>query len=544
MAGNQSYLRSQIQNLSKRLGCCIVRADAGKNETAGQGGHISYDLIVENGVLLTESRDEENGVLACDVDVQLLENERRETKELKNRQYTKIYFDLKPCLTPILRNVNPGPFVLDWHENRDEWCADIIEMQADYLVRRIETAGYSAFVVPLDGGIDTTIAAMACARATKKLGWEDGNVIGIITLCEGITKPTTNRAIGLARNLNFSQCHCDINEQWNKRLEFLGVDKKKEQELAVKIRERIRFGVAEDIADQIGGMLVLGYNMTSIALGEVYTPTKSACWINASIPKTVMRFLLIYIMTQQEELRQLIMVLQAVLAETAGGASPNQSADREAAEQIIFTPLQMNDFFLYHVIKHGFGPLKLMRLAEKAFGKQLDQFRVYDCLKKFFERFLNEQSTHLWELDAPKLIEPSLIGYHISMDMDFRLWFDELESLKPDGYEEADLSEPELSAPASKNVEYESEEEKATRIARMKRMEELALKEIEREREEERRRGSGYLKIDESLPSVSTAEIKKNEIPKTPEEFAQQMEQLQKLAMEQIEREREAERNK
>ena len=72
-------------------------------------------------------------------------------------------------------------------------------------------------------------------------------------------------------------------------------------------------------------------------------------------------------------------------------------------------------------------------------------------------------------------------------------------------------------------------------------MEERAHKEIEREREEEKRRGSKIQSISNNAPVVNTSVIER-ELPKTPEEFAQQMERLQKLAMEQIEREREEER--
>ena len=181
-----------------------------------------------------------------------------------------------------------------------------------------------------------------------------------------------------------------------------------------------------------------------------------------------------------------------------------------------------------------------MRLAEKAFGKQLDQFRVYDCLKNFIEKFFSFNLVNLNENDTPKFIEPSLINFTIPKEADFKLWIDELESLKPEGYEKADLTPLKLPETTAK-TEQESDKERVARVAQLKQMEERAHKEIEREREEEKRRGSKIQSISNNAPVVNTSVIER-ELPKTPEEFAQQMERLQKLAMEQIEREREEER--
>ena len=77
-------------------------------------------------------------------------------------------------------------------------------------------------------------------------------------------------------------------------------------------------------------------------------------------------------------------------------------------------PYELHDFFLYHFLRHGFSPEKILMLALHAFGDHSSHPSVYDeatirkWLQTFLRRFFAQQFKRSCLPDGPKVGSVSL----------------------------------------------------------------------------------------------------------------------------------------
>ena len=66
-------------------------------------------------------------------------------------------------------------------------------------------------------------------------------------------------------------------------------------------------------------------------------------------------------------------------------------------------PYELHDFFLYYAIRWGFGPRKVLRLAEQAFAGKYDRPVLLKWLRSFYRRFFSQQFKRSCLADGPKV---------------------------------------------------------------------------------------------------------------------------------------------
>ena len=71
-------------------------------------------------------------------------------------------------------------------------------------------------------------------------------------------------------------------------------------------------------------------------------------------------------------------------------------------------PYELNDFFLYYVIKYNFTPEKILELAKTAFENKYTNDELRERLKLFYKRFFNSQFKRSCSPDGPKVGSISL----------------------------------------------------------------------------------------------------------------------------------------
>ena len=99
-------------------------------------------------------------------------------------------------------------------------------------------------------------------------------------------------------------------------------------------------------------------------------------------------------------------------------------------------PYELHDFYLYYVLRFGFGPAKIFRLARAAFAgrEEYPDAVLYKWLRNFYWRFFAQQFKRSCLPDGPKIGSVTLSprgDWRMPSDACAALWLAELEQLFP-----------------------------------------------------------------------------------------------------------------
>ena len=96
-------------------------------------------------------------------------------------------------------------------------------------------------------------------------------------------------------------------------------------------------------------------------------------------------------------------------------------------------PYELHDFFLYYMLRFGFSPKKLLRMAEYAFEGAYDRKEIVKWLTVFVRRFFAQQFKRSCLPDGPKVgsVAVSPRGdLRMPSDASAALWLQEIEGLE------------------------------------------------------------------------------------------------------------------
>lgn len=155
--------------------------------------------------------------------------------------------------------------------------------------------------------------------------------------------------------------------------------------------------------------------------------------VNASVPKTLVRYLVLYYAetTQDAALSEVLMdVLDTPVSPEL--LPPVDGVISQKTEDLV-GPYELHDFFLYYIMRFGFAPKKLYRMAEKTFAGVYDTETIYKWLRTFFWRFFAQHFKRTCLPDGPKVgsVAVSPRGdLRMPTDASVHLWMQELDELK------------------------------------------------------------------------------------------------------------------
>ena len=96
-------------------------------------------------------------------------------------------------------------------------------------------------------------------------------------------------------------------------------------------------------------------------------------------------------------------------------------------------PYELHDFILFHFIRNGFSPAKILFLAEKAFDKRYDKATIAKWIKTFFRRFFMQQFKRSALPDGPTVGSVALSSHsdwRMVADASAAIWMEECEKLQ------------------------------------------------------------------------------------------------------------------
>ena len=95
-------------------------------------------------------------------------------------------------------------------------------------------------------------------------------------------------------------------------------------------------------------------------------------------------------------------------------------------------PYELHDFFLYHMLRSGASPARIMHLAEYAFDGAYSRDVILHWLRTFLRRFFAQQFKRSCLPDGPKVGTVTLSprgDWRMPSDASSRLWLEEVDRL-------------------------------------------------------------------------------------------------------------------
>ena len=406
--GKDIYRRELVTGQSARLLCAYIYADAGEGESTQDVVYSGHHLICENGSVLAEAKRFTNEIIYADIDVQKLAAERRKMTSFPGGQtddYFEQEFSLEVKENKITRTFPKAPFVPDNQDERDKRCDEILSLQSMGLKKRLEHTNCKHAVVGISGGLDSTLAVLVTARAFDLLDIPRENLICVTMPCFGTTDRTYQNAVSLIKELGATLKEVRIEKAVRQHFADIGHDENNHDVTYENSQARERTQILMDMANQYNGMVIGTGDMSELALGwATYNGDHMSMYgVNCSIPKTLVRYLVRYYadMAENEKLKK---VLYDVLDTPVSPEllPPKEGEIAQKTEDIV-GPYELHDFFLYYVLRCGFTPEKMFRLAVYTFEGEYDKETIYKWLYTFCHRFFRQQFKRSCLPDGPKV---------------------------------------------------------------------------------------------------------------------------------------------
>lgn len=411
-----AYRKMLVTSASGKLICAYVYADAGVGESTTDIVFSGHSMIAQNGAVTAETLPfageyGKSRIITSVCDLMHLEHDRRRMNTVKPEyaeKYTVTEFSLDIKETDITGIINPRPFIPGGREDKKAVCSRITDIQAAGLAKRIRASHAKGCVVALSGGLDSTLALLVTAKAFDMLGLSHKAITTVTMPCFGTTSRTRSNAEIMALELDTSFRCIDIKEAVDIHFRDIGHDPSDLSVVYENSQARERTQIIMDIANADGSLVIGTGDLSELALGwATYNGDHMSNYgVNAGVPKTLVRHIVSYFADEAEEggKESLARVLRDVLA-TPVSPELLPAKDGEIAQKTedIVGPYDLHDFYLYHFMRWGETPDKIMREAEAAFADEFDSETIKKWLNIFLPRFYTQQFKRSALPDGPKV---------------------------------------------------------------------------------------------------------------------------------------------
>lgn len=437
IVGKDDYRRNLVRGQSARLFCAYLYADAGEGESTTDLVFAAHNMIAENGALLAEAKRFENNLLLTEIDLQRLSFERRRQTTFKaydSTGYLRIPFSMSLEETTLSRPISARPFVPENKDLREQCCENILQIQSNGLKKRIAHTNAKSLVLGISGGLDSTLALLVMVRAIDMMRRDRKDILAITMPAFGTTARTRSNAELLCKKLGVTFECISITDAVLQHFKDIGQDKNLHDVTYENAQARERTQVLMDMANKTGGFVVGTGDLSELALGwATYNGDHMSMYaVNAGVPKTLVRYLVEYEAERSEDKALKQILLDVLDTPVSPELLPPKDGEIAQRTEELVGPYDLHDFFLYYVLRWGFGPKKVYRLACYAHKENFEKEYILAWLKTFYRRFFSQQFKRSCLPDGPKVGSVSLSprgDWRMPSDATARLWLDELEEI-------------------------------------------------------------------------------------------------------------------
>lgn len=473
--GKAEYRRSLIANQSARLWCAYAYADAGAGESTTDMVFAGANVVADAGTVVAETKLFTCDMAACDVDLDRIQAERRRSttwvetcasntpvlyvdfsfEEPFSWEWNEERGEISKDTTSSDQNIKDAapaellmhtalecdrvyprtPFVpVDAHD-LTERCEEIFTIQAGGLATRLAHTGTKHAVIGLSGGLDSTLALLVTVRAFDMLNLPRTGILAVSMPGFGTTHRTKSNAERLAEGLSVAFREIPINAAVEQHFRDIEHDPSAQDVTYENSQARERTQILMDLANQRGGFVIGTGDLSELALGwATYNGDHMSMYaVNASVPKTLVRHLVHYAAgVFGGEIEE---VLLDVLATPVSPELLPPTGDGQIAQKTedLVGPYELHDFFLYYLLRFGFAPTKIFRMACRSFKDVYEPVVIHQWLRTFYRRFFAQQFKRSCLPDGPKVGSVTLSprgDWRMPSDAASTLWLKEIDNIE------------------------------------------------------------------------------------------------------------------
>ena len=446
-------------------------------------------MVFESGEeIKTEKVAVENGTLVfTEIDNAALTHERIVCNTLSDLYLTNpmafrtVYFESKNTVGFLKRKFSGHPFIPESSEEVDARLLEAFEIQCNSLASRLRAIYMRKdgidknfrLVLGISGGLDSTQAALVCANTLDMLGLPRKNLVCITLPGLGTTSRTKSNAeivstrlgaefieisineasIAILENMDHPACRelfpdCDVKDKAKYVLERtkMLIERIRDNNALgdasfENVQARMRTLLLMCIANRRSGIVIGTGDLSEEALGWcTYAGDHISMYnVNGGLPKSLIQKLIMWVAikkidlfatedsdsTSMEELSQ---ALQDIVGTPISPELLPPSSDGKTIAQLTETsvgPYELHDFYLYHMVLFGRGPIDVLKLACQTFRGIYTPAEIKKHLITFNRRFFTNQFKRSCCTDGPKIGPISLsprADWRMPSDASFAMW--------------------------------------------------------------------------------------------------------------------------
>jgi NAD+ synthase (glutamine-hydrolysing) len=410
-----------------------------------------------------------DGLIQADLDLDRLRQERMRMTSFNDcaqlhrerlQQFRRIRFSLRvpEGAVPLERSLLRFPYVPADRALLSERCYEVYQIQIQGLVRRMRATGLHRLIVGVSGGLDSTQALLVASRAMDQLQRPRSNVLAYALPGLASSSRSQDIASRLAHALGVTFAEIDIRPSVMQMLKDIAHPYARGEPVYDLTFENVQAGERTShlfrLANLHSGLVVGTGDLSELALGYVtygVGDQMSHYAVNASVPKTLMRHLLHWLVgsgeidaTTSQIIAQILSAPSSPELIPAVGTAAPQSAEATVG------PYALQDFFLYYSCRYGFRPSKVAFLAQRAWSDRTsgswpetvpehervdyDFTTICQWLRVFLQRFFEASQFKRSALpNGPKIGSGGALSprgdWRAPSDANAQAWLTELEDL-------------------------------------------------------------------------------------------------------------------
>jgi len=385
--GKDEYRHSLVANQSARCLAAYLYTAAGTGESTTDLAWDGHAIVYENGDLVAESERfrYDSQLVVAELDLERLTLERmrqnsfgqsmqRQQEELS--RFRRVNFNIALPNTGRLlcrRLYDRFPYVPSDPALRDRRCYEAYNIQVQGLVKRLQSSRVAKLVVGISGGLDSTHALIVAARAMDVLKLPRSNILAYTMPGFATSQRTMANAKAFMEAVGCAAHELDIRPACEQMLRDINHPYARGEPVYDITFENVQAGERTNHLFRLANLhqgLVLGTSdLSELALGWCTYGVgdhMSHYSINASVPKTLIQFLIRWAADTNQLGKRASRVLRSILGtefspELIPG-DPNSEQPAQKTEDVI-GPYELQDFNLYYTTRFGYLPSKIAFLC-------------------------------------------------------------------------------------------------------------------------------------------------------------------------------------
>jgi NAD+ synthase (glutamine-hydrolysing) len=361
----------------------------------------------------------------------------------------------------LRRHVDRFPFVPEDPARLEQDCYEAYNIQVSGLEQRLSAIGNPKVVIGVSGGLDSTHALIVAANAMDRLGRPRSDIHAFTMPGFATSESTRANAERLSKSLGVTFEEVDIRPAAQQMLADLAHPFAHGEPVYDVTFENVQAGLRTDylfrFANHRRGIVLGTGDLSELALGWCtygVGDQMSHYAVNTGVPKTLIQHLIRWAIAHERFDDHTAAVLREILdQEITPELVPAGEGTRPQSTEDAIGPYALQDFTLFHVLRHGFPPSRVAFLAWHAWhdadagewppGFDADRRTAYDLstirhwLEVFLQRFFAFSQFKRSALpNGPKVLAGGSLSprgdWRAPSDGNAKVWLDELRRHVPE----------------------------------------------------------------------------------------------------------------